>query len=215
MSRVIWSTPRCQQRAIGGRRFLFEDIDPGPGKVPLLEGFDPVAHLASDIDALPVYKSNEPAQLTAAGIEFRAFDPLDYDIPSSFGLLFTSSAFLNEHPLAVQDFLRAAFKGFAFAVENPEVAVGHAFDRIDAAGNPNFLSTEGEGFRWVTESDLVLSTTPPDEGPGLLDVDRLGEEIELLTDVGVFEELPDWRSMLAVDVAADLYDGTDVVEVAG
>ncbi len=180
----------------------------------LLDGFDPVAHLDLGIDALPVYKSNEPAQLDAAGVAYRQFDPLDFDVPASFAVFFTSSSFLEEHPTAVEDFLRASFRGFAFAVENPDAAVGHAFDRIDAAGNPNFFSDEGEGFRWVTESTLVLETTPAGEGPGLLDVDRLGDEIEVLTEAGVFAELPDWQSMIAPEVAAGLYDGTDVVTLA-
>ncbi len=178
---------------------------------PLLEGFDPVAHLELGIDALPVYKSNEPAQLDAAGVDYRIFDPRDFDIPSSFGVFFTSSEFLNEHPLAVQDFLRASFRGFQFAVDNPEVAVGQAFELIDAAGNPAFLSTEGEGFRWVTESTLVLDTTADGEGPGLIDVDRFGAEIELLTEVGVFDEVPDWRPMYTDAAAAGLYDGTQLV----
>ena len=41
----------------------------------LLDGFDPQAHLATDIDALPVYKSNEPGQLDAAGVSYTLFDP--------------------------------------------------------------------------------------------------------------------------------------------
>jgi len=181
----------------------------------LLDGFDPVAHLDLGIDALPVYKSNEPAQLDAAGVGYRQFDPLDFDVPSSFAVYFTSASFLEEHPTAVEDFLRAAFRGFAFAVDDPETAVGYAFDRIDAAGNPNFFSDEGEGFRWTTESALVLDTTGSGEGPGLLDVDRLGDEIQVLTDVGVFAEEPDWRSMIAEGLADRLYDGTEVVTVGG
>lgn len=188
-----------------------EGVDRSSFDERLLEGFDPVAHLDLGIDALPVYKSNEPAQLDAAGVQYRVFDPLDYDIPASFGVFFTSRSFLDEHPTAVEDFLRAAFRGFAFAVEDPETAVGYAFERIDAAGNPNFFSTEGEGFRWITESDLVLATTAEGEGPGLVDTDRLGAEIELLTEVGVFDELPDWSSMVDATVADGLYDGTEVV----
>ncbi|MGI9612969.1 MAG: ABC transporter substrate-binding protein [Acidimicrobiales bacterium] len=190
----------------GVERSSFEEL--------LLDGFDPVAHLDLGIDALPVYKSNEPAQLEAAGVAFRQFDPLDFDVPASFGVFFTSASFLEEHPTAVEDFLRASFRGFAFAVDDPEAAVAHAFDRIDAAGNPNFFSGEGEGFRWITESTLVLDTTAPGEGPGLLDVDRLGDEITVLTEAGVFAELPDWQSMIAPEVADGLYDGTDVVVVA-
>ncbi len=189
----------------GVERSSFEEL--------LLDGFDPVAHLDLGIDALPVYKSNEPAQLDAAGVGYRQFDPLEFDVPASFAVFFTSSSFLNEHPTAVEDFLRAAFRGFAFSVEDPETAVGHAFERIDAAGNPNFFSNEGEGFRWITESSLVLDTTPSGQGPGLLDIDRMGEEIELLTEVGVFTETPEWRSMIAEGLADRLYDGTDVVWV--
>jgi NitT/TauT family transport system substrate-binding protein len=189
----------------GVERSSFEEL--------VLDGFDPVAHLELGIDALPVYKSNEPAQLDAAGVAYRAFDPLDYDVPASFAVFFTSASFLEDHPTAVEDFLRAAFRGFAFAVDNPEVAVGHAFERIDAAGNPNFFSTEGEGFRWVTESNLVVETTPEGQGPGLLDLDRLGEEIEVLTEVGVFEETPEWRSMVAEGLADGLYDGTEIIAV--
>ena len=177
----------------------------------LLDGFDPVAHLDLGIDALPVYKSNEPAQLDAAGVTYRQFDPQEFDVPASFAVFFTSASFLDEHPTAIEDFLRASFRGFAFAVDNPEDAVGHAFDRIDAAGNPNFFSDEGEGFRWITESALVLETTPDGQGPGLLAVDALGAEIDLLTEVGVFETEPDWQPMLAEGLADSLYDGTDVI----
>lgn len=179
---------------------------------PALSGFDPVAHLELGIDALPVYKTNEPAQLDAAGIEYRMFDPLDFDVPTSFAVFFTNQAFLDEHPTAVEDFVRASFKGFAFSVDNPDVAVGHALERLDAAGNQFFLTAEGEQFRWLVESALVLDTTPSGQGVGVLDVDRLGAEIELLTEVGVFATEPDWRSMVAEDVAAGLYDGTTLLE---
>jgi hypothetical protein len=173
----------------------------------LLDGFDPVAHVDLGIDALPVYKSNEPAQLDAAGIEYLVFDPLEHDVPASFAVFFTSRSFLDAHPSAVEDFLRAAFRGFELAVADPERAVGHAFDRIDAAGNPNFFSTEGEGFRWITESGLILATTPEGEGPGLADLEGLGAEIDALVEVGVFDTAPDWRAMVAPEVAAGLYDG--------
>jgi NitT/TauT family transport system substrate-binding protein len=188
---------------IGVERGSFEEL--------LLEGFDPVAHLELGIDSLPVYKSNEPGQLDAAGVDYTLIDPLDYEVPASFGVFFTTRGFLDEHPTAVQDFVRAAFRGFEFAVEDPETAVGYAFERINAAGNPNFFSDSGEGFRWATESQLVIDTTPEGEGIGLLAVDRLQAEIEQLTEVGVFAELPDWESMYDESVTDGLYDGTELV----
>ncbi len=176
----------------------------------ILDGFDPVAHLELGIDALPVYKSNEPAQLDAADVPYVMVDPLDFDVPSSFGIMFTSRSFLDEHPTAVQDFMRASFRAFQFGIENPEEAVGHAFELIDAAGNPNFFSTEGEGFRWLTESALVASTTPDGTGIGVIDPARLEAEIQALTDAGVFSELPDFESMYDASVAEEVYDGAEL-----
>jgi len=177
----------------------------------LLDGFDPVAHLALGIDALPVYKSNEPITLEREGITFRLFDPLDYDVPASFGILFTSRSFYDEHPQAVRDFLRASYKGYADAVADPDEAVGIVIEKINAAGNPNFLFTETEKPRFTVESGLVAQSTPAGEGPGLVDLERLGEEIDLLTELKVFDSKPDWEEMVDADLGRELYDGTTVI----
>ncbi len=177
----------------------------------LLDGFDPVAHLALGIDALPVYKSNEPITLDREGIKYRLFDPLDDDVPASFGILFTSRLFIDEHPQAVRDFLRASYKGYADAVADPDEAVGIAIEKINAAGNPNFLFTQTEKPRFTVESGLVASSTPAGEGPGLIDTEKLGEEIDLLTELKVFDTKPRWESMVDADLGRELYDGTTVI----
>ena len=57
----------------------------------LLDGFDPIAHYHLDgIVGFPGYKSNEPGQLERAGLPFTLFDPTEYDVPGSFGVLFTT-----------------------------------------------------------------------------------------------------------------------------
>ncbi len=177
----------------------------------LLEGFDPIAHLELDIDALPVYKSNEPGQLDAAGIDYVLFDPVDYDVPASFGVYFTSASFLAEHPTAVEDFVRAALRGFQFSLDDPDAAVAHAFERIEAAGNPAFLFAESEAFRWGVESALVTDHTPDGLGYGQIDAAGLAEEVALLTQVGVFDAEPDTASMIDTSVVDGLYDGTELI----
>ena len=74
----------------GIERSCFEEI--------LLDGFDPVAHLDLGIDALPVYKSNEPNTLTNNGVPFTMLDPLDFDVPSSFGVTFTTQSMIEDNP---------------------------------------------------------------------------------------------------------------------
>lgn len=172
----------------------------------LLDGFDPQAHLASAIDALPVYKSNEPGQLDAAGVGYTLFDPSELDVPGSFGVLYTSRAFLDEHPTAVQDFVRASFRGYQDAVDDPEGAVSISVARIDAAGNQNFLTTEGETFRWRQESAVVQQGTPAGAPVGLIDPTLLEAEVAAYAEAGVFEAAPDITALIDPEVAAGTYD---------
>ena len=172
----------------------------------LLDGFDPVAHLALGIDALPVYKSNEPAVLEREGIDVILFDPLDYDIPASFALAVNTPAFYEEHPTVVEDFVRAQLRGYQFAAENPEAAVSHAFDLINAAGNPMYLAEAHELSRWRVEQSMVQDVTPEGFLIGQLNPEALGAEVQLLTDLGVFETLPDWEAMIDTALVPRLYD---------
>lgn len=172
----------------------------------LLDGFDPVAHLALGIDALPVYKSNEPALLEQEGVEFVMYDPLDYDVPASFALVINTLDFYEQHPTVVEDFVRAQLRGYFFAAANPEAAVSHAFDLINAAGNPLYLAEAHELSRWRVEQSMVESVTPEGFVIGQINPETLGAEIQLLTDLGVFDELPDWESMIDTTLVPRLYD---------
>lgn len=182
----------------------------GSFKEILLDGFDPVAHLKLGIDSLPVYKSNEPITLDRNNIKYRLFDPLDYNVPASFGIMFTSRTFYKAHPQAVRDFLRASYRAYNDSVADPTAAVNYAITSINAAGNPNFLSTDTEGPRWKVESGLVAKSTAAGQGPGIPDLAKLGAEIDELTQVGVFTSKPDWQTMVDGDLGKSLYNGSQV-----
>ena len=177
----------------------------------LLEGFNPVEHFALGIDALPVYRSNEPRWLDLAGIDYITFDPLDYDVPASFAVIATRRDFYEAHPTAVEDFVRAGLRGYYFAAENPEAALDHAFERIEAAGNNLFFAREHELFRWTTDQKSIEEVTPEGLVIGQFNVAGLGREMEVLVELGVFDELPDWRSMIDVTVIPKLYDGDELI----
>lgn len=170
----------------------------------LLDGFDPVAHLQQDIDAVPVYKSNEPGQLDAAGVEYGLFDPTELDIPGTFGLLYTSTQFYEAHPTAAEDFIRAALKGMEDAAADPAAAVAMSIARIDAAGNAAFLTLEGETFRWTQELAEVLKGTPT--GPlGLIDPTVFEAEVTAYLAAGIFAEAPSTEGTYDADLAAGLF----------
>jgi len=174
-------------------------------EVPL-DGFDPQAHLATGVDAFPVYKSNEPGQLDAAGVGYNLFDPTDAGIPGSFGLLYTSAGFAADHPTAVEDFARASLKGMEDAIADPAAAVAMSLEMIDAAGNQNFLTQEGEQFRWESELAEVLRGTPEGEPVGLIDPAAFAAEYAFYVDAGVWPEgAPEDTMPFVADLAAGLY----------
>jgi NitT/TauT family transport system substrate-binding protein len=142
--------------------------------------------LKTGIDALPVYKSNEPGQLDRAGVKYQLFDPASYNIPGSFGIIYTTPDFLAKHPTAAQDFVRASFKGFEDAVADPTSAVAISIKEINAAGNQNFLTTQGETYRWQQESAIVKRGTPAGEPPGLVDGSILQNEVAFYAKANIF-----------------------------
>ena len=170
----------------------------------LLDGFDPTAHIAIEsIDGFPGYKSNEPGALERAGIEFDLFDPLDYDIPGSFGIVYGNQQFIDEHPTAAEDFMRATMRGLADAIADPEAAANMAVELINSGGNPNFLSPEGEVFRWTTDAALISELTPAGTGFGVGNVDALQNELDTYAQVGLFG---DADTPTATDYLSDILD---------
>jgi ABC-type nitrate/sulfonate/bicarbonate transport system substrate-binding protein len=170
----------------------------------LLDGFDPTAHIAIDsIVGFPGYKSNEPGTLERAGIPFDLFDPLDYDIPGSFGVIYGNRQFVDEHPTAAEDFMRATMRGLADAIADPEAAAATAVDLINSGGNPNFLSPEGETFRWSTDAALITDLTPTGVGYGVPDEAALQNELDTYAEVGLFG---DADTPVAADFLSDLLD---------
>ena len=179
----------------------------------LLDGFDPTAHIAIEsIDGFPGYKSNEPGALERAGIEFDLFDPLDYDIPGSFGIIYGNQQFIDEHPTAAEDFMRATMHGLADAIADPEAAANMAVELINSGGNPNFLSPEGEVFRWTTDAALISELTPAGTGFGVGSVDALQNELDTYAQVGLFgdADTPQATDYLS-DIIDRVYDADAVV----
>ncbi len=179
----------------------------------LLEGFNPIAHWEVEgISAVPGWKSNEPGTLERAGIDFDLYDPADFGIPGSFGLVYTNRQFLTEHPTAAEDFMRATMRGLAVAIADPAAAATIAVDLINGNGNPNFLSPEGEAFRWTTDAQLITDTTPSDSHPGVPDPAALAAEIAAYDAVGVYSEAgaPSIEGRFDPGLVAGLYaaDGT-------
>ena len=177
-------------------------------------GFDPVAHWAlPGLAGVTGWRSNEPGALERAGLEFDLYDPADYEIPGSFGVIYTNRAFLEQHPSAVEDFMRATMRGLADAIADPEAAAAVAVERINSGGNPNFLSPEGEAYRWAKDAETIVTTTPEGTAIGVPIGDELGHAIEVYAETGYWgdEEPPTIEGRYDPDLVKSLYDGDGMV----
>lgn len=178
-----------------------------------LEGFDPLVHIEiPDIIGFPGFKSNEPKQLEAAGVPFKLYDPSDFGIPGSFGVLYTNLTFLAEQPTAAQDFMRATMRGLADAVAEPAAAAQVAVDALNASGNALFLSPAGEVARWGVESALVAETASAKTPLGLPIIDELTKEVTAYADIGLFDGVPPViDTMVDTSLLDGIYDDTGTV----
>ena len=178
-----------------------------------LEGFDPLVHIqVPDIVGFPGFKSNEPYQLDAAGVKFKLYDPSDFGIRGSFGVLYTNLTFLEEQPTAAQDFMRATMRGLADAIDDPVAAAQVAVAAINATGNALFLSPEGEIARWAVESKLVDDGVTATAPLGLPLVDELTEEVTAYAEIGLFDGVaPVIDTMVDVSVLDGIYDDTSTL----
>ena len=122
-------------------------------------------------------------------------------------MLYTNRTFLTEHPSAAQDFVRAAMAGLADAIADPAAASAIAVELINGNGNPNFLSPEGEAFRWETESQLIVDTTPDATNVGVPDPVVLQDELDTYAEVGLFgdRETPKAEDWIDASIISSVY----------
>lgn len=173
----------------------------------LLEGFDPKVHIeVPSIVGFPGYKSNEPLQLEAAGTPFQLWDPAEHGIPGSFGVLYTSQQFIDDHPTAAEDFVRATLRGLADAVADPSAAAAIAVEAINGNGNQMYLSADSETARWKVESQLVTDGVTADRPLGVPVLELLTAEVRAYAAIGLFDGVePSLDGLADLSLAAGLY----------
>lgn len=152
-----------------------------------VQGFDPLDHIAlPSIDGFLGYRSNEPGVLDRAGVQYTHFDPSDFGVPGSFGVIYASRDFIGAHPAAAQDFMRAAMRGLVDSIADPAAASMTAVDFIENNGNPSGLSIDGEVFRWQTESVIVAESGGAGKPMAIPDQNLLEAEVAAYADNGLY-----------------------------
>ncbi|XID91079.1 ABC transporter substrate-binding protein [Paenibacillaceae bacterium WGS1546] len=142
-------------------------------------GFDPTILNTTDVDAVTVFKSNEPIAMNDLGFKVRLLDPKDYGVPTSFGVVAANAEFLASYPSAAEDFLRALFKAHEFIVANPDEAVSILASRSEMGYN-----LETEKNRLKAEIEIIANARVAGKGLGWQTEEHWQKEIDMLSITG-------------------------------
>lgn len=172
-------------------------------------GYDPLILAQGQVDALTVYKSNEPWALRAQGYEVVEWDPEDYGAVSGFNSQIANRTFAEAHPTVIEDFLRASFRALEWMGESDE-NLDHTISLLESLTQSGF-NAELSKKRIEIELGLVAESQPEGTPTGL-NVPELWETMGagliadgILADTVVVDETYDNSYVEAI------YDGTELI----
>ncbi len=146
-------------------------------------GYDPTVLSSGKVDALTVYKSNEPYMMKKMGLDVSLIDPGQFGAETSFGVLAVNNAFAEANPTAVEDFLRAVSKAHSYAASHIDASL-----KVLASLSDSLYDLPTETNRWTVESGLVEQAKLPGHGIAWQSDEQWTREIEMLSDAGVIKE---------------------------
>ncbi|GGG61999.1 ABC transporter substrate-binding protein [Paenibacillus radicis (ex Gao et al. 2016)] len=155
---------------------MFEKSGVDPLKVKGVSvGYDPTVLSQGKVDALTVYKSNEPYIMEQAGKKVRLIDPGQFGAETSFGVIAANNDFAKKHPGAVEDFLRAVSKAHDYAVANPDEAL-----KVLQGRSQSTYDLKAETNRWAVEREIVETSRLKGKGVAVQTSEQWQREINML-----------------------------------
>ncbi|PRY17814.1 ABC transporter substrate-binding protein [Kineococcus rhizosphaerae] len=163
-------------------------------------GYDPTVLVRGQVQSLTGYKSNEPLTLAAKGEKITEWNPEDYGVPGSMATTIVNPAFLAAHRSAVEDFLRAQLKAYAYCEDHAAECVADAA-KLSQAG----YDSEHNVQVWQTETKLVDGSLPSGQVLGQIDDASVRTEGDFLVQQRQIDAVPDLSKVVVPDLVPSLY----------
>ncbi|MEL0641239.1 ABC transporter substrate-binding protein [Pseudoalteromonas aliena] len=135
------------------------DVD----KLKVYNGENPgQAWIENKLDAMQVYVTTEPYNMTQQGVAHRLVCPQRYGMDVYSDILFTSENMLKKNPQTVEKFYQASLKGWRYAMMNMDEAIAITQQIYAPSKNFHQLAFEAEVLK-----DYI---TPPTTGLGHMSI---------------------------------------------
>ncbi|MCS5713374.1 ABC transporter substrate-binding protein [Herbiconiux sp. CPCC 205716] len=188
--------------------FLEEGVDPTTINWVSV-GYDPTILPNDQVQALTGYKSNEPLALKAQGFDITEWDPAEYGIESAFNTQIVNNTFKEEHPTAVEDFLRASLYSYDWINES-DANLDEALSYAEALSDAGY-DLESSRARWATEVGLIDESQPDGLPIGGETVEQWTAEADMLVQFDLVKAKPDVAAAIDPSFIEAIHDGTELI----
>lgn len=127
------------------------------------------------VDALQVFKSNEPDTLRRAGVDVIVFKPEDFGVHFLGQTYVTHTDYIRDDPEMVRNFVRATMKGLAYALdpantdEVTDIIMIYAGEDADRDHNEFIWQTEIQYVQAASTNEVGLGWASDDEWTTMMD----------------------------------------------
>lgn len=144
--------------------------------------FDLTPFFTGQVDVWPGYESNEPITVKSKGVTINTILARDYGIRMYAQTYFTTEKTIKEKPELVKRFLRAALRGWKWAVLNPEKAA-----KI-LVKYGNMLEEDRETIGIKTQKNIVITKDTQKKGVGWMTAERWALSQDILFKQGILKK---------------------------
>lgn len=104
-----------------------------------------------EVDAFTAYITDQPYQLIQQGVSFNLIRPINYGVDFYGDIIFTSEKYLKKNEKVIQRFLEATYRGWEFAMQNPDYMINYIIETY-----PNTLNSDALRYEYEAMKDLIL-----------------------------------------------------------
>jgi PAS domain S-box-containing protein len=140
------------------------------------------------VDAMSIYKTTELADVIAKGLAFKVFYPIESGIDFYGDNLFTTQGMLQKNLPLVDAFREASFKGWQYAMQNPDETIRLILEKYVTTRTYEQLHFEAEVMRELMQPNRIH--------PGKMTLNHWERMAQTYLDLGYIQTLPDMQTML-------------------
>ncbi|MCJ8168740.1 GGDEF domain-containing protein [Atopomonas sediminilitoris] len=173
--------------------FVLEGID--LDKLTLLPtSYDLKSLVNGETDALNAYITNEPFVLLKQNVDFRVIRPRSYGVDFYSDILFTTEAYVAQHPERVKAFREASLKGWRYALTHVDESIDVLLDKYVTDRSREHLQFEADSLRELIDPDVIAV--------GHMNPGRWQHIAQLHQKMGLIKGPLDWQRFLYQPEAA-------------